>query len=88
MWQVVGTEALERILGKRPFHSEEMRNIDKFRDGFMGSVAAGAPADSTAPGRGSAPAAEAAPSPAAAASAQQAAAADRPSIPRDSVIAS
>jgi hypothetical protein len=31
---VVGTEALERILGKRPFVSDELRNIDKFKGGF------------------------------------------------------
>ena len=32
--QVVNAEDLEGILGPRPFRSAEMRNIDKFRDGF------------------------------------------------------
>ena len=32
--QVVNVDDLEEILGPRPFHSAEMRNIDKFRDGF------------------------------------------------------
>mmetsp|Transcript_3560 Transcript_3560/g.10352 ORF Transcript_3560/g.10352 Transcript_3560/m.10352 type:complete len:828 (-) Transcript_3560:1087-3570(-) len=32
--EVVGTEALERILGARPYHVAEMRNIDKYRSGF------------------------------------------------------
>lgn len=35
--EVVGTEALERILGSRPYHVAEMRNIDKFRSGFEGA---------------------------------------------------
>jgi AFG3 family protein len=52
--EVVGTEALERILGRRPFHSEEMRNIDKFRDGFVKTVAAAAP-DAASPAGGAAP---------------------------------
>ena len=32
--QVVNAEDLECILGPRPFRSAELRNIDKFRDGF------------------------------------------------------
>ena len=32
--QVVNAEDLEAILGPRPFRSTELRNIDKFRDGF------------------------------------------------------
>lgn len=32
--EVLGVEELEGLLGKRPFHSHEMRNIDKFARGF------------------------------------------------------
>jgi AFG3 family protein len=32
--QVVNSEDLTAILGERPFRSAELRNIDKFRDGF------------------------------------------------------
>ena len=32
--QVVNSDDLEHILGPRPFKSAELRNIDKFRDGF------------------------------------------------------
>lgn len=96
---MVGTEALERILGKRPFHSEEMRNIDKFRDGFQLPVAAAAadvasPTGSAAPGDGGAPTESltAADQPAAGSPAAGQAAADRqqggPSIPRGSIVAS
>jgi AFG3 family protein len=34
--EVVGADDLEAILGPRPFSSAELRNIDKFRDGFAG----------------------------------------------------
>ena len=33
-WQVVNSADLEGILGPRPWRSNELRNIDKFRDGF------------------------------------------------------
>lgn len=59
---MVGTEALERILGERPFVSDEMRNIDKFRGGFAPTAsdaakldAANPPSDSSATGSGAAP---------------------------------
>eukprot|EP01024_Parvocaulis_polyphysoides_P019178 TRINITY_DN1864_c0_g1_i5.p2 TRINITY_DN1864_c0_g1~~TRINITY_DN1864_c0_g1_i5.p2 ORF type:complete len:187 (-),score=47.43 TRINITY_DN1864_c0_g1_i5:294-854(-) len=32
--EVIGAEQLEEILGPRPFKSQALRNIDKFRDGF------------------------------------------------------
>ena len=32
--QVVNADDLEEVLGPRPFKSAELRNIDKFRDGF------------------------------------------------------
>lgn len=32
--QVVNADDLEDILGPRPFRSVELRNIDKFREGF------------------------------------------------------
>ena len=32
--QVVNSADLEGILGPRPWRSTELRNIDKFRDGF------------------------------------------------------
>ena len=41
--QVVNSEDLTEILGERPYRSSELRNIDKFRDGFakkVGSAAA------------------------------------------------
>eukprot|EP00891_Asterochloris_glomerata_P002430 jgi/Astpho2/2430/e_gw1.00044.20.1_t len=34
--EVVNAEDLEEILGKRPWTSAELRNIDKYRDGFGG----------------------------------------------------
>ena len=40
MTQVVNSDALEAILGPRPFKSTELRNIDKFRDGFQKGEAA------------------------------------------------
>ena len=36
--QVVSSEDLTEILGERPYHAAEMRNIDKFRDGFAKKV--------------------------------------------------
>ena len=33
---MVNAEDLEEILGKRPWTSAELRNIDKYRDGFGG----------------------------------------------------
>ena len=35
---------LEGILGKRPYNAAELRNIDKFRDGFGGKIADDKPA--------------------------------------------
>jgi Ran GTPase-activating protein (RanGAP) involved in mRNA processing and transport len=32
--QVLGVADIEALLGKRPFVSEEMRNIDRYRHGF------------------------------------------------------
>ena len=32
--QVLGVADIEAVLGKRPFVSEEMRNIDRYRHGF------------------------------------------------------
>jgi AFG3 family protein len=32
---VVNTDDLEAILGPRPFKSAELRNIDRFREGFQ-----------------------------------------------------
>ena len=51
--QVVNSDDLEEILGPRPFKSVEMRNIDKFREGFAKEAAPeqateGAAADSEA----------------------------------------
>ena len=45
--QVVNSADLTDILGERPYHATEMRNIDKFRDGFAKNVtkAAAAVAD-------------------------------------------
>lgn len=45
--QVVSSADLTDILGERPYHTTEMRNIDKFRDGFAKNVtkAAAAVAD-------------------------------------------
>lgn len=37
--QVVVSADLEGILGKRPYNAAELRNIDKFRDGFGGKIA-------------------------------------------------
>ena len=34
--QVIGLEDVERLLGKRPFSSQEMRNIDRYRHGAGG----------------------------------------------------
>jgi AFG3 family protein len=34
--EVLGLDELERVLGKRPYRSVEMRNIDKFAKGFDG----------------------------------------------------
>lgn len=33
--EVLGLEELEKVLGARPFTSAEMRNIDKYRSGFV-----------------------------------------------------
>ncbi len=33
--EVLGLEELETVLGARPFSSAEMRNIDKYRSGFV-----------------------------------------------------
>ena len=33
---MIGLEDVERLLGKRPFSSQEMRNIDKYRHGPTG----------------------------------------------------
>lgn len=38
--EVLNSDELERLLGKRPFRSQELRNIDKFRKGFEGGEAA------------------------------------------------
>ena len=38
--QVVNSEDLTEILGERPYRSSELRNIDKFRDGFAKKVCA------------------------------------------------
>ena len=38
MLQVVNSADLTEILGERPYHAAEMRNIDKFRDGFAKKV--------------------------------------------------
>lgn len=38
LFQVVSSADLTDILGERPFHAAEMRNIDKFRDGFAKKV--------------------------------------------------
>lgn len=35
--QVVNSDDLEVILGPRPFRSTELRNIDRFREGFQKS---------------------------------------------------
>ena len=45
--QVVNSADLTEILGERPYRAAEMRNIDKFRDGFAKKVtqAAAAVAD-------------------------------------------
>jgi hypothetical protein len=54
--QVVGTETLERILGKRPFVSDELRNIDKFKGGFAPTASDAAKLASADPAaQGSAP---------------------------------
>ena len=42
--QVVVSSDLEGILGKRPYNAAELRNIDKFRDGFGGKIADDQPA--------------------------------------------
>jgi len=34
--QVIGLDDVERLLGKRPFSSQEMRNIDRYRHGPSG----------------------------------------------------
>uniref|UniRef100_A0A1D1ZYX9 AAA+ ATPase domain-containing protein n=1 Tax=Auxenochlorella protothecoides TaxID=3075 RepID=A0A1D1ZYX9_AUXPR len=39
--EVLGTEELEALLGERPYRSAELRNIDKFRDGFAREAPAG-----------------------------------------------
>jgi AFG3 family protein len=36
--QVVNSEDLTAIMGERPFRSAELRNIDKFRDGFAKKI--------------------------------------------------
>lgn len=36
--EVLGLEELEAILGPRPFANKELRNIDRFRDGFGGGA--------------------------------------------------
>ena len=36
--QVVNSADLTDILGERPLHAAEMRNIDKFRDGFAKKI--------------------------------------------------
>lgn len=36
--QVVNSEDLTEILGERPYRSAELRNIDKFRDGFAKKI--------------------------------------------------
>lgn len=36
--QVVNSEDLTGILGERPYRSAELRNIDKFRDGFVKKI--------------------------------------------------
>lgn len=38
MVQVVNSEDLTEILGERPYRSAELRNIDKFRDGFAKKI--------------------------------------------------
>ncbi|KAK9810016.1 hypothetical protein WJX72_003395 [[Myrmecia] bisecta] len=40
--EVVNSQDLEHVLGPRPFQSPELRNIDKFRDGFAKAQAAAA----------------------------------------------
>ena len=36
--QVLGVEDIELLLGKRPFVSEAMRNIDMYRQGFQKKI--------------------------------------------------
>lgn len=40
--EVLNSDELERILGERPFRSQELRNIDRFRKGFDAQPGAGA----------------------------------------------
>lgn len=35
---MVNSDDLEHLLGPRPFRSTELRNIDRFRDGFQKTV--------------------------------------------------
>ena len=42
--QVVSSADLTDILGERPYHAAELRNIDKFRDGFAKKVTSAAAA--------------------------------------------
>lgn len=39
--EVLGLDELEAILGARPFQNKELRNIDRFRDGFGAPVEEG-----------------------------------------------
>lgn len=56
---MVNSEDLTKILGERPFRSAELRNIDKFRDGFAKKVedAAAVMKDALAAGKDAASAA-------------------------------
>lgn len=46
--EVLGLEELEGLLGKRPYTSNEMRNIDKYARGFQEQSSAGPPGDAPA----------------------------------------
>ena len=55
--QVVNSADLTEILGERPFRSAELRNIDKFRDGFqkkLGEAAAAVAGAASAAAEGAA----------------------------------
>ena len=42
---MVNSDDLTQILGERPFRSAELRNIDKFRDGFQKKIGVFTPHD-------------------------------------------
>jgi AFG3 family protein len=53
--EVLGTEELETLLGPRPYRSAELRNIDKFKDGFKPEGTAAAAAEEEEGGKAHVP---------------------------------